>query len=184
MHTTLSKEATGLLLRPFDLVYASVVAAWVTTEPELRWLAPSLDPPLTPEKVVGWQRPDGYAFSLNHLRDPFPRGYGEVNRVRQQADELWIGHIIVHPHHRNRGLGRLLVRALVSFAFEQLSARRVALVVFPDNEAAIRCYRRVGFRLIGEEHHRLGSTGPPLRLLRFEIENHRAGQTLAQSSNP
>ena len=169
------EKAAELLLTPFDSGHASVIAGWVTTTPELRWLAPSVEPPLTPEKVVGWQRPDGYAFSLNRAVDPLPLGYGELNLMRRQADQFWIGHVIVDPDHRKQGLGRYLVHSLVSYAFERLFARRVSLVVFPDNEAAIRCYRRVGFRPVAEEFHRVGTDGPQHRLLRFEMDRPGAG---------
>lgn len=160
-------EGWGLaLFRPW---HAPTIARWVRTEQELRWLAPSTPPPLTAEKIVGWKKPDGAAFVLVKGGERAPWGYGEINRWQDCEQHVWLGHVIVRPDQRGRGLGGLLLRALLDEAFERRKSMRVALIVFPDNYAALRCYRRGGFNLSGEEHHQFGHTGPTHRLLRLEI---------------
>ncbi len=170
MTPAVTQQQTRYVLERFDLRHAAQIAQWVETEEQLRWVAPSSRPPLTTEKVATWPRPGGRAFSLVPRGAVDPVGYGELNPVRNAPDTLWLGHLIVTPEQRGRGIGQLLVRGLLGEAFERLSAERALLVVFPDNEVAIRCYRRVGFRIVGEECHRFGNTGPRHRLYRLEIE--------------
>ena len=74
------------------------------------------------------------------------------------------------PTGAGRGVGQAFVRALVSYAFDRLSAKQISLIVFPDNTPAIKCYRRVGFVNVGEESHDFNGTGRKHRLLRFEIK--------------
>ena len=116
-----------------------------------------------------WKKPGGSAFVLVKGGDGSPRGYGEINLMRGGGEYLWLGHVVVRPDQRGRGLGSTLLRALLVEAFERRNATRVALIVFPENLAALRCYRRVGFSLSGEEHHQFSDGGPTHRLLRLEI---------------
>jgi len=47
---------------------------------------------------------------------------------------------------RGLGIGTFAVRALCDVAFDELRTHRVELGVYPDNAAAIRVYRKCGFR--------------------------------------
>ena len=159
----------GMRLTPFRVWQAPIIARWVKSEQQLLWLAPSTLPPLTAEKVAAWKRPGGEAFVLAMGRGDAPAGYGELNPMRSGCGDLWLGHVIVRPDLRGRGVGTFLSRALLSEAFGQRGANRVSLIVFPDNLAALRCYRRAGFIPAGEEHHQFGGADGTHRLLRLEI---------------
>ena len=159
-----------LRLRPFHHWYASVVAQWVGTPEQLRLLAPGTAPPLTAAKVGRWTKPAGHALLLTRDGDARPIGYGELNPMRLERDHLWLGHVVVCPQERGKGVGQAFVRAMVSYAFDPLCAKRISLIVFPDNAPAIKCYRRVGFVNVGEESHDFNGTGRKHRLLRFEIK--------------
>lgn len=68
---------------------------------------------------------------------------------RVAADEAEILTIAVDPRQRRRGLGALLMRAVL----QRLYADRVAslfLEVDAANAAALALYRRLGFRKVGE----------------------------------
>ena len=131
--------------------------------------------------MVAWQKEGGDAFVLRRYDDPWPIGYGELNSMRRDKDHLWLGHIIVRPEERGQGVGRQLVRALVSEAFDQKLAHRVSLIVFPDNVPGIRCYLGVGFAVRGEEHHQFGGVGPKHKLLRLEITPDRVKTQVSAS---
>ena len=163
-----SRQHLGL--QRFDPLDAAEIADWVVTSQELYWLAPSTEQPLTAEKVLGWTRPGGIALVLTRAEFAGPIGYGELNPMRNQANRLWLGHVLVHPDQRGRGTGQTFVRALLDHAFNRLFAVRVSLIVFPQNKAAVCCYRRVGFTIVGEEYHRFGGSGTHHRLLRLEIQ--------------
>ena len=156
-------------MMPFEPGHAGEIAQWVETAEELRWVAPSSPAPLTATAVTAWKKPEGEAFVLTCNGDSQPIGYGELNPMRREPHHLWLGHIIVRPDRRACGIGETLVRALVERAFGKHLARQVSLIVFPDNTAAIRCYRRVGFKIVSEEFHRFGGVGARHRLYRLEI---------------
>ena len=118
MRRELNTELHSLHLEPFDRCHSPVVARWVPDPQQLRLLAPGTDPPLTAAKVDRWKKPGGYAFLLveNGVTDPI--GYGELNPMRSERRHMWLGHIVICPQRRGRGIGQAFVRALVSHAFD------------------------------------------------------------------
>ncbi|MDO8629584.1 MAG: GNAT family N-acetyltransferase [Phycisphaerales bacterium] len=168
-------DAHGLHLAPFKPGHAAVVVGWVWTEDELRRLAPSTPPPLTAEKVSKWRKVGGEAFVAFEDGDSCPVAYGELNPMRYESGHVWLGHVIVDPARRGMGIGRRFVESLLHEAFFERAARKVSLIVFPDNTAAVRCYESIGFCRAGEEHHRFATGGPLQRLLRLEIACVRRG---------
>ena len=174
-------EFDGVILVPFCERHAADICRWANTDQEVRWLAPSTSPPLTPEKVLAWLRPGGYAYvyrpitpavaNVNHPDESStePLAYGELNPMPNETLHWWLGHCVVRPGLRGRGIGLQFVRELLGKAFGLHAARRVSLIVFPDNEPAIRCYRRAGFVQIGQEFHSFRE--PREKLLRLEIHS-------------
>ncbi len=148
-----------LALVTFDRDAAPLVASWVRDPHELFWLAPKTLPPLSAEKIIEWPGPDGSPLLLYRDGDFEPVGYAELNPMPGQSYHLWIGHCIVRPELRQQGFGRALVEMLLHEAFQNRYATRVSLVVFPDNTAAIRCYRATGFLHIREQVRQMPSTG-------------------------
>lgn len=164
-----------LAVRPFDDRDAGSVVGWVESAADLRWLAPSTEWPLTVQKVRAWRREEGKAFGLYLDGGAQPIGYGELNPMRANPAQLWLGHVIVSPAHQRCGFGRWFVAELSRVAFEDHHANRLILVVFPANTPALQCYQRAGFRTVGEEFHLLGnpfSEKPRRRhrLVRLELE--------------
>ena len=138
---------------------APLIVSWVRDAHELFWLAPKTPPPLTPAKVVAWPGPDGCPMLLYRERLSEPLGYIELNPMPGQKGHLWMGHCLIRPEHRGTGLGRLTLELMLEKAFLNELARTVSLVVFPDNTTAIRCYRAIGFRHIGEQVKYFPNTG-------------------------
>ena len=86
------------------------------------------------------------------------------------ADGTVVGHLGIHPAHRPRrahaaslgmavhdawagqGIGSVLLRHALALADDWLNLLRLELVVFADNEAAIRLYRKHGFVIEGTHH--------------------------------
>jgi RimJ/RimL family protein N-acetyltransferase len=58
--------------------------------------------------------------------------------------------VFVHPDFRKQGLGRKLTQQALTHAFDK-GARRVNLLVFLPNEAAVDLYRSLGFAPFGTE---------------------------------
>lgn len=168
---------SNLRLAPFHNGYAEEMVRWVRTDEELRHLAPSTEPPLTAEKICAWPKVGGHAYA--YLTDVAaddsgapqcqPIAYGELNSMRSSTSDFWLGHLIVNPDYRDRGIGCRFVRVLLAHAVEKFDAKTVSLVVFPSNRAARQCYAKAGFREVAEEFHRFGSNGKKHRLVRCEI---------------
>ena len=165
-------------LSAFDNLFAAQVARWTTSDDELCWLAPGTRPPLTAAKVSSWRREGGRPI-LFWAGGPDPVGYGELNQMPHESTAYWIGHFVIQPAARGRGLSHIFFRGLISYAFESLRAGEVLLVVFPENAPAIRCYQRNGLVITGRESKYFKSTNRQHEFLRMTIPRRRFSQ-LAQ----
>jgi len=159
------------VLRPSSHSYASLIASWVYSVEEAYWLAPKTPAPLTEAHVRAWRKPGHEPLALFNGREAQPIAYGELNVLSAARGEYWLGHLIVAPQHRGNGWGRCLTELLLERAYRRHAARRVSLVVFPENERAIGCYHRAGFREEGYEEHELRHYGRLVRLLRMSATN-------------
>ena len=137
-------------LRPFKPSDASVITSWLKDEYTfLLWSAgrfPSY--PLTAEKLI---------FQLESTADPRCLNMTALSekdeaiaflsiRLLPKNDEARLCSIVVSDRERGRGLGRQLITAAAEYAFSVLSAKKISIAVFSQNEKAIACYRSVGFR--------------------------------------
>ncbi len=141
-------------LQPFQRRYAALIASWARDELEGYWLAPRTAPPLTAAKVAAWAGFQREPVQLVPRGGRLPVAYGELNVLNAWRREYWLGHLVVDPAQRGRGLGLRLVSGLLARGFSQRGAHRISLVVFRENERAIRCYRAAGMIDDGEELHR------------------------------
>lgn len=133
-------------LTPFEPAHAPLVALWLSRPRDALWAAPRTPPPITADKVRAWGAPQMEQWVLRVPDESQPVGYGELNVLRQDRGEYWIGHLVVDPQRRGRGYGRRLTELLLERAARQHQARRVSLVVFPDNLRAMACYQAAGMR--------------------------------------
>lgn len=53
--------------------------------------------------------------------------------------------MMVHDDYQGRGIGTRLMEAIIDLADGWLGLQRLELEVYPDNEPAVRLYRRFGF---------------------------------------
>lgn len=162
------EQVTHARLRAFRPADAPLIAGWARSPSEVEWLAPRTPPPLTATKVIGWHEAGRQPLTLV-LPDLTPVAYGELNTLRRRAREYWLGHLVVDPQLRGLGLGRRLTELLLARAFDWHGARRVTLVVFPENHAAIRAYAAAGFVNDGYETHYFPPYRRQVMLLRMAI---------------
>ncbi len=165
-----------LCLTDFDAKYAPLIATWVRNDRELEWLAPRTTPPLTAAKVMAWGREREHRFLLWDAVAGAPVGYSELNEMPGDRDAYWIGHFLVDPGRRGRGIGKRFVQALLHHGFEAWNAREVSLVVFPENHSAIRCYELNGMLSMGMEFKYFKETRRRHEFLRMAIRRRRFGQ--------
>lgn len=72
-------------------------------------------------------------------------GHCSLSGLRQPHGDLELGILIGDREYWSRGYGREVVRVLLSYGFQALGARRIALTTHEDNPRAIRCYAACGF---------------------------------------
>jgi RimJ/RimL family protein N-acetyltransferase len=158
-------------LTPLARAQADEIAGWPRSNGEAFWLAPRTPPPITGQKILNWACPGRQQLVLCDVGPQTAIAYGELNVLNAETSEYWIGHLIVNPLYRGQGVGTALTRLLVQRAFTMFAARRVTLVVFPENKAAVRCYEQVGFRREGYETHYFPVYMRKARLARMAIQS-------------
>jgi RimJ/RimL family protein N-acetyltransferase len=70
-----------------------------------------------------------------------------INHLNRNA---FIGIFIGEAEYRGKGYGAEAVRLLLNYGFNTLNLNNIMLSVHADNEAAIGCYKKVGFRTAGK----------------------------------
>lgn len=133
-----------LRLRPATLEDALAVASLMVTEDDVRQVAPQETFPVSAAVVERWHRDRESGYVLEG--DGRVVAYGEINRDPHDARRFWIGHVVVDPALRSRGLGRHVVSNLAALAARSMRAREVWISAFADNPAALACYLGCGFR--------------------------------------
>lgn len=123
--------------------HAETVAGWSRSAEEAeRWVSKAEHP--FPVSVVEtwWAETDVQPWLLLDS-DRVPAGYGEVWDDADE-DEVELARLIVDPHRRRQGFGRLLVDQLLTLAGRS-GRTDCFLRAAPDNPAALALYRSAGF---------------------------------------
>jgi phosphinothricin acetyltransferase len=112
-----------------DATFETAAPAWAAFDaaklPEHRFVA--LDP--TADRVLGWTA---------------------VTRVSHRCAYAGVVEhsVYVHPDARGRGIGRVLLRALIA-STEAAGIWTVQSGIFPENVASLALHERLGFRRVG-----------------------------------
>jgi RimJ/RimL family protein N-acetyltransferase len=110
------------------------------------------------DEVNELYRSDGTAafYTAENIEDAVYYGAYDGDRlvavagthVISEADRIAVlGNVFTHPWHRGRGLGSLVTGAVTQYLLDD--CREVVLTVAPGNVAAVRAYRRLGYREVG-----------------------------------
>jgi GNAT superfamily N-acetyltransferase len=99
----------------------------------------------------------------------------ETNRQNYTIEKIF-----VHPNYRKRGIASLLLKQAMFIAKEK-GAKKVNLSVYTDNINAIRLYRNLGFKQVGQKVLGQGflSDRAPLRVMKRLIKGQGALTKLA-----
>lgn len=82
-------------------------------------------------------------------------GYNKIDRKNSFAD---IG-IYLDKNYWSKGLGTEALTLLIKFLFDQNNLHKIRLSVHGNNDSAIRCYERLGFKLEGRVREELYQDG-------------------------
>lgn len=98
------------------------------------------------------------AFTEEMLEDGYFTGIHEdgnliavagTHLVSRQESMAALGNVVVHPEERRRGLGSLVSYATTKALLDD-DYRLIVLNVRQDNKAALKIYRKLGYRPVGE----------------------------------
>jgi RimJ/RimL family protein N-acetyltransferase len=97
------------------------------------------------------EREQGKAYTFGIIPNVEARYIGNVrlkilNNISRRAD-ISIG--IFNPEYRNKGIGTEALELIINFGFDKLNLLSMELKVFTNNERAIACYKKLGFKKIG-----------------------------------
>ena len=139
-------------LCPFTWEQAQQYLHWINQDELAQRLIRCL--PVTPLEHERWYeslvtRSDAVVYSVVHRERQQYLGncwlWG-IQPVHRNA-ELRI--LLGHESSRGQGLGSEVCRGLLDFAFQRLNLEKVYLYVLADNEPAIGCFEKAGFRREG-----------------------------------
>lgn len=85
-------------------------------------------------------------------------------------DEAHIATVAVHPQHRGRGVGKMLLATAVDFARTQ-GFKTVTLEVRVSNLRAQRLYRRFGFQVVGRRYGYYNDNHEDALIMTLKIED-------------
>lgn len=106
------------------------------------------------------------------VSDEQPVGSIQLADIDPWARHAELGIFIGDPAFRGQGLGTEAIRMVLDFSFRQLNLHKVWLTVDSDNDPAICCYDRLGFKRDGVLRDAIFRDGRYLdRLLMSIVEN-------------
>ncbi len=107
-----------------------------------------------------------------------------IHNIDHLNRNAFIGIFIGEKEHRGRGYGAEAIRLILEYGFKTLNLHNIMLTVHADNEAAIACYKKVGFREDGRMREWIFKDGQyvdkiHMGILAQEFENKTHGITNA-----
>jgi ribosomal protein S18 acetylase RimI-like enzyme len=133
----------GLRLAPATATDIDALMHWFADAVSLRrWGGPAFRHPFTSASFRADLTHRGQrSFALRNEHAGL-LGFGQFYPRWQR---IHLSRIAVHPDHRGRGLGRILLQNLLAAGREELDLAEFGLFVYRDNAAAMTVYRESGF---------------------------------------
>ncbi|MFL5488549.1 MAG: GNAT family N-acetyltransferase [Gemmatimonadaceae bacterium] len=108
---------------------------------------PTIRDPSSLRAYIAWQHGRPIGFIQSYVAAHAGDGWWSDER---DPGVIGIDQFIAAASDLNRGIGTAMVKAFVARLFEDPSTTRVQTDPSPDNDRAIRCYEKAGFRQLGE----------------------------------
>ena len=148
----ITKEEMNMVLRNYKKDDSPIIATWLRTEEELyKWSADRFNKfPLEENDIEENYAPQiesGRFFPLTaEDEEGNVIGHFIIRYPRDDDSSVRFGFVIVDPKLRGKGYGKEMLLLGVEYVKETLSANRIDLGVFENNESAKHCYEAVGFK--------------------------------------
>lgn len=147
-------ETARLRLRPFTLDDAPAIFAYAH-DPELARLG--MWPPSTSleetrdeiaEIIEGYQGGAQWTWAIEQKSDQAMIGRCDLLKYRREHRSAEIGYALAR-HAWGQGYATEAMRALVRYAFDELTLHRLEAIVLPFNAASIRVLEKIGMQREG-----------------------------------
>ena len=96
--------------------------------------------------------------------------------------DIWMCRMQGWPDPKRSPVAKARLSESSISARNRADARRISLIVFPDNKSAIDCYLRIGCKHAGVEFHQFGGRGPKGKLVRFCLNRSDLGYEPVEDS--
>tara|TARA_X000000950_G_C13618302_1_gene538266 strand:+ start:169 stop:684 length:516 start_codon:yes stop_codon:yes gene_type:complete len=139
-----------ITLRPLDIRDLNLLFEWINDRKLVEFNSDY--------KPVSWQEhldwfsringaEDAQYFGIETNSDRSLIGSCSLRRIDKTSGNAELQIRIGDSRYWSFGLGTQAVKKLVSYAFSDLNLKRVYLFVLADNERALRCYQKAGFKI-------------------------------------
>lgn len=133
-------------LRPFVETDLNYLNAWIDNpEVALLWTGRAIALPISAAQIEEFHSASESVTALMIIAtNGAPIGYLETHLKEEQS--MHLARILLgNKNFRGKGLMQLVLKSLADELFNNTPTRRMTLNVFAENQAAYRCYRKVGF---------------------------------------
>ncbi|MDN4595417.1 GNAT family N-acetyltransferase [Polycladomyces subterraneus] len=142
-----------ITLQPFTKEDYAQLMEWVDNPAFLlQWGGPRFTFPLDERQLddyLSWESPGRQVWKAVDPTSGRTVGHIELGNIDPRNRIGTIARVMISPDARGKGWGEQMVREAVRYGFETLHLHRIELRVFDFNNAAIRCYEKVGFQKEG-----------------------------------
>lgn len=135
-------------LEKFDKADFTRLISWIESEKAMVQFSGSIFTyPLTNSQLEKYISSESRnAFKVNDTITSEVIGHAELNNIDFKNKHASICRVLIGDKlNRNKGYGKLIIKELVRFGFEELKLHRIDLRVFDFNHQAIQCYLDCGF---------------------------------------
>ena len=125
----------------------------------------------------------GYRFAIILTDGDVLIGHVSIHDVDHLNRNAFLGIFIGEEGHRNKGYGAEAVRLALDYGFKTLNLHTVMLSVHADNDAAVACYKKIGFTETGRRREWVYKNGKYIDkiymgILAREFENNNSRNIL------
>ena len=167
------KRLTGerLYLSPMNPDDAEIYTKWVN-DPEVanfmsfRTMLISI---ATERKALENMADGKFGFSIVRLEDDELIGSIGLEDINNFSRRATLGILIGEAENRSKGYGAEAIRLLLDYGFNTLNLHNIELTLNGDNERALACYKKVGFKEYGRRREGMFKNGKYMDYICMDI---------------
>ena len=112
---------------------------------------------------------DNHTYAIVLLDDNEMIGNIGFNNIEHRSRRAEVGLFIGEEKNRGKGYGTEALRLMLDYGFNTLNFHNIMLFVHSDNEQAIACYKKAGFREFGRRRESKFKNGRYIDIVHMDI---------------